>query len=41
MDQDPVVKDNVYDRGFFHNVSEIISPLSTRASFASAKSKAN
>ncbi|KAL6989604.1 putative protein S-acyltransferase 17 [Sarracenia purpurea var. burkii] len=32
-------KDNIYDKGFFHNLCEIIFPLSTRPSFLRGKSK--
>uniref|UniRef100_A0A803PU68 S-acyltransferase n=1 Tax=Cannabis sativa TaxID=3483 RepID=A0A803PU68_CANSA len=34
-DVEVVVKNNMYDRGFFHNLCEIIFPLSTRSSFVS------
>uniref|UniRef100_A0A5B6YYD9 S-acyltransferase n=1 Tax=Davidia involucrata TaxID=16924 RepID=A0A5B6YYD9_DAVIN len=34
-----VVKNNIYDAGFFHNFHEIIFPLSTRPSFSRRKSK--
>ncbi|KAA8536920.1 hypothetical protein F0562_029398 [Nyssa sinensis] len=34
-----VVKNNIYDKGFFHNFYEIVSPLSTRWSFSQMKSK--
>lgn len=36
-----VVKNNIYDRGFFHNIYEIVSPVSTRHSFSRNKSKAS
>ncbi|GLT95050.1 hypothetical protein SLE2022_127550 [Rubroshorea leprosula] len=38
-DVDVVVKKNVYDKGFFHNLHEVIFPPSTRASFLQTKSK--
>ena len=34
-----VVKRNMYDKGIFHNLGEIIFPLSTRSSFLRKKSK--
>ncbi|KAK8620238.1 hypothetical protein V6N13_066719 [Hibiscus sabdariffa] len=34
-----VVRKNVYDKGFFHNIYEVIFPVSTRASFLQTKSK--
>ncbi|XVF42061.1 hypothetical protein PTKIN_Ptkin01aG0329700 [Pterospermum kingtungense] len=34
-----VVKNNVYDKGFFHNFFEVIFPASTRASFLQTKPK--
>ncbi|GMI84461.1 hypothetical protein like AT3G04970 [Hibiscus trionum] len=34
-----VVRRNVYDKGFFHNIYEVIFPVSTRASFMPTKSK--
>eukprot|EP00268_Persea_americana_P051250 TRINITY_DN5645_c0_g2_i1.p1 TRINITY_DN5645_c0_g2~~TRINITY_DN5645_c0_g2_i1.p1 ORF type:complete len:102 (-),score=19.52 TRINITY_DN5645_c0_g2_i1:301-606(-) len=34
-----VVKDNIYDQGVFHNLLEIMCPLSGRASFMPKKSK--
>ncbi|GAA0138515.1 protein modifying enzyme [Lithospermum erythrorhizon] len=34
-----VVKTNIYDKGFVHNVLEIVFPLSTRQYFSSNKSK--
>ena len=34
-----VVKNNVYDKGFIHNIREVISPLSTRRSFTRTKLK--
>ncbi|XP_027350757.1 probable protein S-acyltransferase 17 isoform X1 [Abrus precatorius] len=34
-----VVKNNVYDKGFFHNINEVISPFSTRRSFTRNKLK--
>lgn len=36
-----VVKNNVYNKGFLHNIWEIISPLSTRQSFTQTKLKSN
>lgn len=36
---DEVVKNNVYDKGFMHNLNEVIFPLSTRSSFARTKVK--
>lgn len=38
LEEVDVVQNNIYDKGFFHNVSEIIFPLSTR-SFPRKKSK--
>lgn len=38
-DTDTVVKNNVYDKGFFNNLYETIFPLSTRSSILKAKSK--
>ncbi|XP_024926072.3 probable protein S-acyltransferase 17 isoform X2 [Ziziphus jujuba] len=38
-DVEVVVKSNMYDKGFIQNLSEIIFPLSTRASFTQTKSK--
>lgn len=38
-DVDVVVKKNVYDKGTFHNIWEVIYPLSTRWSFSQRKSK--
>ncbi|XP_004494652.1 probable protein S-acyltransferase 17 [Cicer arietinum] len=34
-----VVKNNVYNKGFLHNIREVISPLSTRRSFTQTKLK--
>lgn len=34
-----VVKNNIYDKGFLHNLLEIIFPMSTRRSFSQNKSK--
>nr|POF05629.1 putative protein s-acyltransferase 17 [Quercus suber] len=34
-----VVKNNIYDKGFFHNLHEIIFPPSMRSSFLQSKSK--
>ncbi|KAE8677043.1 putative protein S-acyltransferase 17 [Hibiscus syriacus] len=36
-----VVRKNVYDKGFFHNIYEVIFPFSTRASFSQTKSKSD
>ncbi|XP_057439431.1 probable protein S-acyltransferase 17 isoform X2 [Lotus japonicus] len=36
-----VVKNNVYDKGFLHNIQEVISPLSTRRSFTRTKLKSS
>ncbi|KAK7258764.1 hypothetical protein RIF29_24349 [Crotalaria pallida] len=36
-----VVKNNVYHKGFIHNIQEIISPLSTRKSFTRTKLKSS
>lgn len=38
-DTEVIVKQNVYDKGFFHNIFEILFPLSTRPSFFKNKSK--
>ncbi|XVF06183.1 hypothetical protein REPUB_Repub06bG0025400 [Reevesia pubescens] len=38
-DTEAVIKNNVYDKGFFHNIYEVIFPVSTRASFLQTKSK--
>ncbi|XVE89765.1 hypothetical protein DITRI_Ditri20bG0021300 [Diplodiscus trichospermus] len=38
-DTKAVVKNNVYDKGFIHNLYEVIFPVSTRASFLQTKSK--
>ncbi|KAJ0014462.1 hypothetical protein Pint_19925 [Pistacia integerrima] len=38
-DAEVVVKNNVYDKGMFHNIWEVIYPLSTRRSFSQRKSK--
>ncbi|XP_037496110.1 LOW QUALITY PROTEIN: probable protein S-acyltransferase 17 [Jatropha curcas] len=38
-DAEVLVKRNVYDKGFFHNLCEVIFPLSTRPSCLSKKSK--
>ncbi|XWS64609.1 hypothetical protein CRYUN_Cryun05aG0017900 [Craigia yunnanensis] len=40
-DTEAVVKNNVYDKGFFHNFYEVIFPVSTRASFLQTKSKSS
>ncbi|GKV08896.1 hypothetical protein SLEP1_g20467 [Rubroshorea leprosula] len=40
-DADEVVKNNVYDKGFFHNLHEVIFPPSSRASFMQTKSKSD
>lgn len=37
-DVEVIVKDNIYDKGFFSNLSEIVFPLSTRRSFLASKS---
>lgn len=34
-----VVKNNIYDKGIFHNVFEVVIPFSTRRSFLGNKSK--
>lgn len=34
-----VVKNNIYDKGFLHNVYEVVVPFSTRQSFLVKKSK--
>lgn len=34
-----IIKNNIYDRGFFQNLYEIIYPLSSRRSFSSHKLK--
>ncbi|XP_019440525.1 PREDICTED: probable protein S-acyltransferase 17 [Lupinus angustifolius] len=36
-----VVKNNVYDKGFIHNIHEVVSPLSTRTSFTQSKFKSS
>lgn len=36
---DTVVKKNIYDKGFFHNFWEVISPISTRRSFSQTRTK--
>ncbi|KAK7284309.1 hypothetical protein RJT34_19054 [Clitoria ternatea] len=36
-----VVKNNVYDKGFLHNILEVISPFSTRRSFTRNKLKSS
>jgi palmitoyltransferase len=36
-----VVKNNVYNKGFLHNIQEVISPLSTRQSFKQTKLKSS
>ncbi|KAJ0079713.1 hypothetical protein Patl1_22715 [Pistacia atlantica] len=38
-DAEVVVKNNMYDKGMFHNIWEVICPLSTRRSFSQRKSK--
>ncbi|XP_022742613.1 probable protein S-acyltransferase 17 isoform X1 [Durio zibethinus] len=38
-DTEAVIKNNVYDKGFFLNFYEVIFPVSTRASFLQTKSK--
>ncbi|XP_044498650.1 probable protein S-acyltransferase 17 [Mangifera indica] len=38
-DAEVVIKNNNYDEGFFHNIWEVIYPLSTRRSFSQRKSK--
>ncbi|XP_022723800.1 probable protein S-acyltransferase 17 [Durio zibethinus] len=38
-DTEGVVKNNVYDNGFFHNFFEVVCPVSTRASFLQTKAK--
>ncbi|XP_022723803.1 uncharacterized protein LOC111280652 [Durio zibethinus] len=38
-DTEGVVKNNVYDNGFFHNFFEVVCPVSTRASFLQTKTK--
>ncbi|XP_028770742.1 probable protein S-acyltransferase 17 isoform X2 [Neltuma alba] len=38
-DEVDVPKNNIYDRGFIHNVQEVIFPHSTRRSFIGTKSK--
>ena len=40
-DVEPVVKKNMYDKGFIQNLSEIIFPFSTRPSFSQTKSKSH
>lgn len=40
-DADEVLKNNVYDKGFFHNLGEVIFPYSTRAPFLPTKSKSD
>ncbi|KAI3975695.1 hypothetical protein MKX01_023121 [Papaver californicum] len=37
-DVEVIVKDNIYDKGFFSNLNEIVFPLSTRGSFLASKS---
>ncbi|TYH92803.1 hypothetical protein ES332_A13G209000v1 [Gossypium tomentosum] len=39
QDTEAIVKKNVYDKGFFHNLYEVVFPVSTRASFLHTKSK--
>lgn len=39
LKQVEVLKNNIYDKGFVQNISEIIFPLSTRRSFSPNKSK--
>ncbi|MED6169245.1 putative protein S-acyltransferase 17 [Stylosanthes scabra] len=36
-----VVKNNIYDKGFIHNIWEVISPLSTRRTLTQAKLKSS
>ncbi|KAF8401579.1 hypothetical protein HHK36_012524 [Tetracentron sinense] len=36
-----VVKNNVYDKGVFHNIQEMVFPFSTRSSFYRTKSKSD
>ncbi|KAK7397254.1 hypothetical protein VNO78_18421 [Psophocarpus tetragonolobus] len=36
-----VVKNNIYNKGLFHNIQEVISPFSTRRSFAQNKLKSS
>ncbi|KAJ6928859.1 protein S-acyltransferase 17 isoform X1 [Populus alba x Populus x berolinensis] len=38
-DSQVVAKENKYDKGFFHNMFEVLFPLSTRPSFSKTKSK--
>lgn len=38
-DSQVVAKENKYDKGFFHNMFEVLFPLSTRPSFSQTKSK--
>lgn len=38
-DAEVVVKKNAYDKGFIHNLCEVIFPFSTRSSFRRAKEK--
>lgn len=40
-DAETVVKNNMYDKGFVHNLYEVIFPLSTRPSFRRNQSKAD
>ncbi|XP_059652585.1 probable protein S-acyltransferase 17 [Cornus florida] len=39
LEEVDVVKNNIYDKGYCHNLSEIIFPFSTRPSFSKMKSK--
>lgn len=39
LEEVEVIKNNIYDGGFFHNLSEIIFPLSRRPSFSQTKEK--
>lgn len=34
-----VVKNNIYDKGFLHNIYEVVVPFSSRRSFLAKKSK--
>lgn len=38
-EEPPIVKDNIYDKGVFRNLYEVLVPLSERASFFSNKSE--
>ncbi|KAL0345085.1 UNVERIFIED_CONTAM: putative protein S-acyltransferase 17 [Sesamum radiatum] len=39
LEEVKVVKNNIYDRGFLHNIYEVVIPFSTRRSFSISKSK--